>query len=78
MTSAVKFISVEPILDDLGELDLTGVDWVIAGGESGPGARPMQADWVQMIRDRCLERHMTFLFKQWGVQPAYYRPAGGR
>jgi protein gp37 len=64
MTSAVQFI-FEPILDDLGELDLTGVDWVIAGGESGPGARPMQAAWVRAIRDQCLERHVPF-FKWWG------------
>jgi len=64
--AAVKFLSIEPLLDDLGDLDLTGIDWVIVGGESGPGARPMQAEWVRPIRDQCLQREVPFFFKQWG------------
>jgi len=64
--AAVKFLSLEPLLDDLGELNLTSIDWVIVGGESGPGARPMQAEWVRAIRDQCLQRHEPFFFKQWG------------
>jgi protein gp37 len=62
----VRFLSVEPLLEDLGELDLSGIHWVIAGGESGPGARPMQADWVRSIRDQCAAAGVSFFFKQWG------------
>jgi protein gp37 len=62
----VKFLSLEPLLGPLSGLDLTGIDWVIAGGESGPGARPMDADWVRQIRDRCLAAGVPFFFKQWG------------
>lgn len=62
----LKFLSLEPLLGDLGELDLTGIDWVIAGGESGPGARPMSAQWVRDIRDQCVSRDLPFFFKQWG------------
>lgn len=62
----VRFLSVEPLLEDLGEFDLTGIDWVIAGGESGHGARPMQADWVRSIRDQCAAAGVPFFFKQWG------------
>src|SRR5207248_5734425 len=51
--AAVRFLSIEPLLEDLGRLDLAGIDWVIAGGESGPGARPMRKDWVASIRDQC-------------------------
>ena len=66
-TSAlVKFLSMEPLLDDMGDLDLTGLDWVIVGGESGPGARPIQREWVRGIRDQCLAQHVPFFFKQWG------------
>lgn len=61
-----KFLSVEPLLEDLGEFDLTGIDWVIAGGESGPGARPMDPSWVKNLRDLCLEARVSFFFKQWG------------
>ena len=64
--AAVKFISIEPLLDDLGQLNLTGIDWVIVGGESGPGARPMQPDWARSIRNQCLEHQIPFFFKQWG------------
>lgn len=64
--ASVKFLSIEPLLDDMGDVDLTDIDWVIAGGESGPGARPMQAEWVRAIRDQCLARCVPFFFKQWG------------
>jgi protein gp37 len=64
--SAVRFLSVEPLLGPLPDLDLDGVDWVIVGGESGPGARPMRRDWVLSIRDSCIERAVPFFFKQWG------------
>lgn len=64
--AAVKFLSLEPLLGPLPSLDLAGIDWVIAGGESGPGARPMQPDWVRGIRDRCARDGVPFFFKQWG------------
>ncbi|MEX0346715.1 MAG: DUF5131 family protein [Rhizobiaceae bacterium] len=64
--AAVKFLSLEPLLGPLGKLDLTGIDWVIAGGESGPGARPLDIDWVRSIRDQCLAANVAFHFKQWG------------
>jgi protein gp37 len=62
----IKFLSVEPLLEDLGEFDLSGIDWVIVGGESGPGARPMDPSWVKNVRDLCLETNVAFFFKQWG------------
>jgi protein gp37 len=62
----VKFLSIEPLLGPLPSLDLTGIDWAIVGGESGPGARPMQEDWVRDIRDRCVAAGVPFFFKQWG------------
>ena len=66
-TSArTKFLSLEPLLGPLPGLPLEEIDWVIAGGESGPGARPMEADWVRDIRDNCLESNVPFFFKQWG------------
>jgi protein gp37 len=64
--AAVRFLSVEPLLEDLGTIDLTGISWVIVGGESGHGARPMQADWVRSIRDQCEAAGVSFFFKQWG------------
>jgi protein gp37 len=64
--AAVRFLSIEPLLEDLGELDLRGIDWVIVGGESGPGARPMQASWVRSIRSQCRASNVPFFFKQWG------------
>ncbi len=62
----VKFLSLEPLLGNLGTLDLEGIDWVIVGGESGIGARPMEAEWVTDIRDQCLNANVPFFFKQWG------------
>ncbi|MDR1187261.1 MAG: phage Gp37/Gp68 family protein [Bifidobacteriaceae bacterium] len=64
--SAVRFLSCEPLLGDLTELNLDGIDWVIAGGESGPGARPMDVSWARGIRDNCLAHGVPFFFKQWG------------
>ena len=64
--AAVRFLSVEPLLEDLGELDLRGIDWVIVGGESGHGARPMKESWVLKIREQCKIDGIPFFFKQWG------------
>lgn len=64
--SALKFLSLEPLLGPLPELDLIGIDWVIVGGESGPGARPMEEEWVVDIRDQCVRAGVPFFFKQWG------------
>jgi protein gp37 len=69
--AAVRFLSLEPLLEDLGQLDLSGIDWVIVGGESGPGARPMHPEWVRSIRDQCVAAGAPFFFKQWGE----WRPA---
>jgi len=62
----VRFLSIEPLLEDLGRIDLSGITWVIVGGESGPGARPMKKDWVISIRDQCRDQRVPFFFKQWG------------
>ena len=64
--AAVRFLSVEPLLEDLGELSLEGISWVIVGGESGPGARPMKDQWVLSVRDQCRHAGVPFFFKQWG------------
>lgn len=64
--AAIKFLSVEPLLGPLHNLRLHGIDWVIAGGESGPHARPMDPAWVHELRDRCLASGVPFFFKQWG------------
>lgn len=64
--AGTKFLSLEPLLGPLPGLDLAGIDWVIVGGESGPGARPMEAVWVRGIRDACVRRGVPFFFKQWG------------
>lgn len=63
---SVAFLSVEPLLEDLGNVDLRGIDWVIVGGESGPGARPMLPEWARSIRDLCQRADVRFFFKQWG------------
>jgi len=62
----VRFLSIEPLLEDLGKIELSGMSWVIVGGESGPGARPMRKEWVVSIRDQCREQRVPFFFKQWG------------
>lgn len=64
--AAVRFLSIEPLLEDLGVLQLDGIAWVIVGGESGPGARPMREEWVLSIREQCREARIPFFFKQWG------------
>jgi len=64
--AAVKFLSLEPLLGPIHNLDLSDIDWVIVGGESGPHARPMNTDWALEIRDQCLESNTPFFFKQWG------------
>ncbi len=61
-----RFVSFEPLLADAGKLDLTGIHWAIVGGESGPGARPMQPEWALRIRDQCIGQSVPFFFKQWG------------
>jgi protein gp37 len=63
---AVRFLSIEPLLEDLGEFDLGGIAWVIVGGESGPGARPMESAWVRSIHKQCNRDNVPFFFKQWG------------
>lgn len=64
--AVVRFLSIEPLLEDLGRIDLSGISWVIVGGESGPGARPMRPEWVTSIRDQCRHQGVPFFFKQWG------------
>lgn len=62
----IKFLSIEPLIGPLHNLNLIGIDWVIVGGESGFGARPMNLEWVRSIRDQCIEQNVAFFFKQWG------------
>jgi protein gp37 len=62
----VRFLSVEPLLEDLGTIDLRGIHWLIVGGESGPGARPLRRAWVASLRDQCSQARVPFFFKQWG------------
>lgn len=64
--ATVRFLSVEPLLEDLGTIPLEGISWVIVGGESGPGARPMKEEWVLSIRRQCKAARVPFFFKQWG------------
>jgi protein gp37 len=64
--ATVRFLSVEPLLEDIGKIRLSGIAWVIVGGESGPRARPIQAEWVVSIRDQCKAAEVPFFFKQWG------------
>jgi protein gp37 len=63
---AMRFLSIEPLLEDLGDLNLAGINWAIVGGESGHGARPMKKEWVTSLRDQCKNAGMAFFFKQWG------------
>lgn len=62
----IRFLSIEPLLEELGPLNLSGISWVIVGGESGPGARPMHSDWVRRIKEQCRSAEVAFFFKQWG------------
>lgn len=63
----IKFLSVEPLLEDIGKIDLTGIHWVIVGGESGANARPMIKEWVLNVKKQCEEQNVAFFFKQWGA-----------
>ena len=73
--AAVRFLSIEPLIGPVGPIDLVGIHWVIVGGESGPGARPMNEAWVTDLRDQCVSQGVPFFFKQWGG----FRPkTGGR
>jgi len=65
--ASVRFLSIEPLLEDLGEIDLTGIQWAIVGGESGPKARPMKREWVDSIKQQCDQADVAFFFKQWGA-----------
>ena len=62
----MKFLSIEPLLESLGPVDLSGMDWVIVGGESGPHARPLEEDWVLEVLQQCRRYQVPFFFKQWG------------
>lgn len=73
--ASVRFISAEPLLGPLDDLNLDGIDWVIGGGESGAGHRPVQLAWAQSLRDRCVDRNIAFFWKQWG---GHTPKAGGR
>ncbi|MBS3873118.1 MAG: phage Gp37/Gp68 family protein [Firmicutes bacterium] len=66
VASAVRFISFEPLLNDIGAVNLSGIQWSIVGGESGPGARPMESDWVLNLKEQCDQQVVPFYFKQWG------------
>lgn len=73
--SKVRFLSIEPLIGSVGEIDLSGIHWVIVGGESGPGFRPVQVDWIREIREQCIAQKTPFFFKQWGgIRPK----TGGR
>lgn len=69
----IKFISLEPLLGPLGQLDLRGISWAIVGGESGPNHRPIKAEWVREIRKQCKQQRVAFFFKQWGGRTAKSR-----
>lgn len=71
----IRFLSVEPLIAPVGVLDLSGIDWVIVGGESGPNYRPCETEWLRQIRDQCTRANVPFFFKQWGgIRPK----SGGR
>lgn len=73
--SKVRFLSIEPLIGSIGEIDLSGIHWVIVGGESGPGFRPVQIEWIREIREQCITQNTPFFFKQWGgIRPK----TGGR
>jgi protein gp37 len=73
--ATVRFLSIEPLLEDLGSLELRGIHWVIVGGESGRSARPMKQEWVVSIRDQCVAADVPFFFKQWG---GFHKKRAGR
>jgi len=67
LPAKIRFLSVEPLLEDIGTIDLTNIDWVIVGGESGPKARPVKEGWVEKVKVQCLSSDVAFFFKQWGT-----------
>jgi len=67
INATIKFLSVEPLLEDIGKIDLTGIHWVIVGGESGAKARPMKPEWALNVKKQCEEQNVAFFFKQWGT-----------
>ncbi len=75
LNSSIRFLSVEPLLEDLGQVNLDRIDWVIVGGESGRGARPMKREWVISVQDQCRKSGIPFFFKQWG---GVWKKEGGR
>lgn len=78
--AAIRFLSVEPLIGAAGKMDLKGIHWVILGGESGPGARPMNPDWAREVRDQCIEQRVPLFFKQWGLasnNPLFYKAPPG-
>ena len=66
MNASIRFLSIEPMLGPVGKLSLEGIHWVIVGGESGPGHRPIQPEWIREVRDQCVDANVAFFFKQWG------------
>jgi protein gp37 len=64
--AAIRFLSIEPLLEDIGDFDISGIHWAIVGGESGPGARPMEQKWVERVLKLCKKQRVSFFFKQWG------------
>ena len=75
MNASVRFLSIEPLIGPVGKVDLSGIHWVIVGGESGPGYRPMEVSWAKEVRDQCKKQKVPFFFKQWGgIRPK----SGGR
>ncbi len=82
----IRFLSIEPLLEDLGDIDLSGIHWVICGGESGAKARPMEKDWANNIKEQCSRQQVKFFFKQWGTwkdgikknKAAHGRELGGK
>ena len=66
LNAYIRFLSVEPLLEDIGDLDLKNIHWIIVGGESGPRARPMKPEWVKNIKKQCEDHNVFFFFKQWG------------
>lgn len=73
--AAVRFVSAEPLLEELPKVNLEGINWLIAGGESGSGSRPVESDWIRSLRDQCKDAEVAFFFKQWG---GHTPKAGGR
>jgi protein gp37 len=65
--ATIRFLSIEPLLEDLGKLDLRDIHWVIVGGESGAKARPMRAEWARSVKEQCEEAGVAYFFKQWGT-----------